>query len=69
MMTADQIAMVQRHVLLPRESVPEDIAGAVLFLASDGAAFITGQVIGVDGGIVHHTPYVADMLESMNRAH
>ena len=33
------------------------------------AAFITGQVIGVDGGIVHHTPYVADMLEGMSRAH
>ena len=69
MMTPEQIAMIQRHVLLPRESVPEDIAGAVLFLASDSAAFITGQVIGVDGGIVHHTPYVADMLEGMSRAH
>jgi NAD(P)-dependent dehydrogenase (short-subunit alcohol dehydrogenase family) len=68
MMTPEQIGMVQRHVLLPRESVPEDIAGAVLFLASDAASFVTGQIIGVDGGIVHHTPYVADMLDSAARA-
>jgi NAD(P)-dependent dehydrogenase (short-subunit alcohol dehydrogenase family) len=68
MMDREQIAMVQRHVLLPRESVPEDIAGTVLFLASDAASFITGQVIAVDGGIVHHTPYVADMLDGMSRA-
>ena len=31
---------------------PEDIAKAVAFLASDDAAYITGQVIQVDGGMV-----------------
>lgn len=29
---------------------PEDVAGAVMFIASDEASFITGQNIGVDGG-------------------
>jgi 3-oxoacyl-[acyl-carrier protein] reductase len=32
--------------------VPEDIAKAVAFLVSDDAAFITGQVLSVDGGMV-----------------
>ena len=31
---------------------PEDIAKAALFLASDLSAYITGQVLGVDGGMV-----------------
>jgi 3-oxoacyl-[acyl-carrier protein] reductase len=35
-----------------RLAMPEDIAGAVLFLASDWASFITGQCINVDGGLV-----------------
>ena len=33
-----------------REGRPEDIAGAVAWLASDEAGFVTGQVIGVNGG-------------------
>lgn len=62
MMGDAQIDMIQRHVLLPRFSKPEDIADAVLFLASDQSSFITGQILSVDGGIVHHTPYTADVL-------
>lgn len=37
---------------LQRDQVPEDLVGALLFLASDGAGFITGQTIAVDGGSV-----------------
>jgi NAD(P)-dependent dehydrogenase (short-subunit alcohol dehydrogenase family) len=29
---------------------PEEVAQAIVFLASDKASFITGQIIGVDGG-------------------
>uniref|UniRef100_UPI00047637BD SDR family NAD(P)-dependent oxidoreductase n=1 Tax=Ideonella sp. B508-1 TaxID=137716 RepID=UPI00047637BD len=49
-----------RHQLSPRFGAPEDIAAAVVFLASDEAGFITGQVLCVDGGALAHQPYVAD---------
>lgn len=37
---------------LGRIGTPEDVANALLFLASDKASFITGQVLGVNGGFV-----------------
>lgn len=40
-----------KNISLGRYGQPEDVAGLVLFLASDESAYITGQVICVDGGI------------------
>jgi len=55
--------MMLRHHLTPRLGTPADIASTVAFLASDEAAFITGQVICVDGGLLAHAPYHADMVQ------
>lgn len=38
---------------IPRIEVPEDLVPAVLFLASEGSRFMTGQTVNVDGGCVH----------------
>ncbi|GAB4258360.1 MAG: 3-oxoacyl-ACP reductase FabG [Thermoleophilia bacterium] len=48
---ADQLAQQQS---LKRKQEPEDLVGAVLFLASDDSDFITGQTINVDGGWLMH---------------
>ena len=39
-------------VVLGRPGTPEDVARAVLFLASDEAAYVTGQVLAIDGGML-----------------
>jgi 3-oxoacyl-[acyl-carrier protein] reductase len=49
--TPDQVAaMLARDVPMGRLGSPEEIADAVLFLASDRAAFITGSILVADGG-------------------
>lgn len=45
---------LKRAVPLGRLGQPDDIAGIVTFLASDEAAYITGQVVSVSGGLTMH---------------
>jgi glucose 1-dehydrogenase len=44
-------AMVTGHIPIPRAGEADEMAGVVAFLASDDAAYITGQTIFVDGGL------------------
>ena len=48
------VRLYQRITPLGRMGVPEDIAGAVIFLCSPAAVFITGQTLVVDGGLSLH---------------
>jgi 2-hydroxycyclohexanecarboxyl-CoA dehydrogenase len=45
------LASLKQAIPLGRTGEPEDIAGAVAFLASDDAGFITGQTLSVSGGL------------------
>ncbi|MGY5795109.1 SDR family oxidoreductase [Rhizobium mesoamericanum] len=51
---------LHRHQLLAHVGRPEDVAALVVFLLSDDAAFITGQVVCIDGGMLAHLPTYAD---------
>jgi len=50
-MSPETLEAMLKLVPLARKAKPEEIAYAAAFLASDQAAYITGQVLGVDGGM------------------
>jgi len=53
-MTAEQLADRRKRRCLQRDQYPQDLVGTVIFLASDDSDFMTGQSIGVDGGMNMH---------------
>lgn len=44
-------SQIEKNCTLGRLGIPDDVANAVLFLCSDAAGYITGQVLSVDGGL------------------
>ena len=53
-----------RHIPLGRMGLPEEIAEAVCYFASDAAAYTTGQILTVSGGFGLATPVFADFAET-----
>jgi len=50
-LTDEQKARILPGIPMQRMGTPDEIAAAALFLASDEAAYITGQTVFVDGGL------------------
>ena len=48
----EQQKRITDNIPAGRFGLPQDIAGSVLFLASDAASYITGQTIHVNGGLL-----------------
>lgn len=56
-----------RHIPLKRMGLPEEIAAAVVYFASDESAYTTGQILAVAGGFGLATPVYGDLSDKTSR--
>ena len=55
------------NIMVNRYGCPEDIGHMCVYLASDESAYVSGQIINVDGGLNSHVPTVAQFRELNSR--
>ena len=60
-LTEEFRSLFLRHIPLGRMGLPEEIAAAVVYLASDEAAYTTGQILTVSGGFGFASPVYGDL--------
>ena len=62
-LTEEFRSLFLRHIPLSRMGLPEEIAAAVVYLASDESAYTTGQILTVSGGFGLATPVYGDLTD------
>ncbi len=60
-------ALFLKHIPLGRMGLPEEIASAVVYFASDESAYTTGQILTVSGGFGLATPILGDLKDRLDR--
>ena len=66
-LTEEFRSLFLRHIPLSRMGWPEEVAAAVVYMASDEAAYITGQILTVSGGFGLATPVYGDLSDKKLR--
>lgn len=66
-LTEDFRRLFLRHVPLGRVGLPEDVASAVVYLASEESSYVTGQLLRVSGGFGLATPLYGELSSKAQR--
>lgn len=66
-LTDDFRRLFLRHIPLGRMGLPEEIAAAVVYLASNEAAYTTGQILTISGGFGLATPLYGDLANETSK--
>ena len=66
-LTDDFRSLFLRHIPLGRIGLPEEIAAAVVYLASDESAYTTGQILTISGGFGLATPLYGELANKASR--
>ena len=66
-LSEDFRSLFLKHIPLCRIGLPEEIAAAVVYFASDSSAYTTGQILTVSGGFGLATPVYGDLKNKLDR--